>query len=159
VFPLDLRRNVVLERLEFNIATIYLSLAHRWIHQSLQTIISPFFNEFVVWLLNFGAPWRPMDGDGWNAVDALLITLAERNPDFRNLFRGHGDSLFIASYLPLVWSKGLMQFDVPREENRFELGIYNNLRSVRCRTDQRRIYLDCQLGHRNAGVLFCRMRS
>jgi len=54
----------------------------------------------------------------------LLIALAKRNPDFRIVFRGHGDQSFITSYLPLVWSEGLMQFHFPHEENVFEkLGI------------------------------------
>ena len=120
--PLDLGRNVVLERLEFTTATTYISLVHGWIHRTLQTITSPLFNEFVIWLLGSGVPWGPMDG--WNAVDALLIALAERNPGFRIVFRGNGDESFIAGYLPLVWARGLMQFHFSSAENRFQkLGV------------------------------------
>jgi len=127
VNPLDLGRNVVLESVEFTIVTADLSLAHRWIYQTLQTITSPLFNEFVIWILGWGAPWSLVSDDaydGWMAVDALLVALAKRNPDFRVAFRRHGSCSFIASYLPLVWSKGLVQFRCPRAENQFEkLGI------------------------------------
>ena len=122
--PLDLGRNVVLERFEFTIATTHLPYVHGWICRSLRTITSPLFNEFVIWLLGSGFPRSPMNGDGWGTVDASLIALAERNPDFRVVFRGDGDRWFIASYLPLVWAKGLIQFHFPRGENRFQkLGI------------------------------------
>ena len=108
VNPLDLRRNVVLERFEFTVATTDLSLVHEWVYRTLQTVISPPFNEFVIWLLGSEVPWTPMNGDGWKVVDALLIALAKRNPGFRIVFRWHGDESFITSYLPLVRSKGLV---------------------------------------------------
>ena len=122
--PLDLGQNVVLERFEFTVATYDLSLVHEWVYRTLQTIISPLFNEFVIWLLGSGYSWTPTSDDGWKVVDALLIALAKRNPGFRIVFRGHGDESFITSYLPLVWAKGLMQFYFSSAENRFQkLGV------------------------------------
>jgi len=56
VNPLDLRRNMVLERFEFTIGATNLSLVHEWIYQTLQTITSPLFNEFVIWLLGSEVP-------------------------------------------------------------------------------------------------------
>ena len=120
VTPLDLRRNVVLEKFEFTIAAIHFSLVHEWVYQTLQTITSPLFNEFVIWLLGWEVPRTPVNDDGWGAVETLLNVLTERNPGFRIVFVGHGDWSLIASYLPLAWSKGLVQFCFPHAENRFK---------------------------------------
>jgi len=120
VNPLDLGRNMVLERFEFTIGATNLSLVHEWIYQTLQTITSPLFNEFVIWLLGSEVPWSLMNSNGWNVVDALLVALAERNPGFKVVFRGNGDELFIGSYLPLIWAKGLMQFHFSGAENRLQ---------------------------------------
>ena len=117
--PLDLKQNVVLERFELSAKITNLSLAHRWIHQTLQSITSPVFNEFVIWVLDFGYPVSPMNGDGWRAVDALLVCLAERNPGLRVLFMGSGHWSVITSRLPLAESKGLFRFGSRLVENRF----------------------------------------
>jgi len=116
----DLGQNVVLERLEFTVRIAELALADECIYKALQTITSPLFNEFAIWLVGSGVPGSPMNGDGWKAVDALLIALDKRNPGFRIVFRGHGDESFLASYLPLIWSKGLIQFHFSSAENRFQ---------------------------------------
>ena len=125
----------MLERLELNIQLSNLSQVHGWVHQTLQTINSPLFNEFVVWVLGAGYPWSPRGISGWKAVDELLDVLAGRNPDFKVVFKGdlysflHGDydgvRSLIESYLPLVSSKGLVKFQhVPRAENSFgKLGV------------------------------------
>ena len=74
-----------------------------------------------------------MSVDGWKAVDELLNILAERNPDFRVVFKGDFDSFrcgirgkhdtirwLLETHLPLVSSKGLVKFEqVLHEENRF----------------------------------------
>jgi len=78
------------------------------------------FNEFAIQLLMAGYPWVPMDRDGWGAVDALLGVLAKRYPDFRLVFTGDGDWSFVASYLPLAKSNGLIRVDSPHVENRFK---------------------------------------
>ena len=51
VILLYLGRNAVLGRFELTIETHDLSLAHEWIHQTLRTMTSPLFNEFVTRLL------------------------------------------------------------------------------------------------------------
>ena len=76
-------------------------------------------------------PWNPSypvtadSVDGWKVVDALLDTVAERNPDFRVVFmgdschprrRGFGNDhgavrWFAESYLPLASSKGLVRLE------------------------------------------------
>lgn len=136
MIPLDLKQNVVLERFEFNIHTSNLLEVHQWIHQTLRTITSPLFNEFV-----FATPYPihlwdllPSDPAGnWRVVDASLNALAERNPDFRVTFKGYfplrrsGGGInygvvrwFAEGCLPVVLSKGLVKFEnVPTAENRF----------------------------------------
>jgi len=123
---LDLGRNVALERFELSVMLTDISLVHGWVHRTLQTITSPVFNKFVVWVLGAKSPWSRMDHDGWKAIDALLDGLAKRNPDFRVVFItvGLGDWRSMPSYLPLVWSKRLVKFSSPRVENRFrKLGV------------------------------------
>lgn len=130
--PLDLKRNAVLERFEFDISLTSISLVHGWIYWTLHTIISPTFNEFVILLSSEGIPWHPKNSAGWRAIDWLLESLAMRNPDFKVVFRRDlppypygtqdtdGDSpSFIANYLPRATSKDLVKFElVPRVENR-----------------------------------------
>ena len=129
VTPLDLKRNVVLERFEFDASLTSLCQIHGWIHRTLQTITSPLFNEFVIWLPDQVIPWHPMRGDGWKVVDGLLNVLAERNPDFRVVFKGcfysffqgnlDGVRSFITSYLPLISSNRLVKFEYARVGSRF----------------------------------------
>lgn len=145
--PLDLERNVVLERFEFSVQLSNLWRAHGWVHETVRTIRSPLFNEFVIWIL--GASWSPrfqQSVEGWKAVDELLGLLAERNPDFRVVFRGEfrsfhynsngagsdidvQDGINIRSIIddqfPLVSSKSLVKFErVVCVENRFwKLGV------------------------------------
>ena len=127
----------MLERFEFTIQLSNLWRIHGWVHQTLRTVTSAPFNEFVVWILNTAQPWslrrRPMGVDGWKPLDALLIVLAERNPRFRAVFKGGFDSFrygtrgendmvrwLIEDNLPLASSKGLVGFkQVPHAENRF----------------------------------------
>ena len=45
----------------------------------------------------------------------LLNVLTERNPGFKIVFVGYDDRSFISSYLPLFWSKGLVQFYFPMQ--------------------------------------------
>lgn len=128
----------MLETFEFTVNVADISLIHRWIYGTLRTITSPVFNEFVIWILDSGSPWTQMDRDGWAAVDTLLKSIAERNPNFRVVFKGDfhsfrdstlgdpdGARSFIASYLPLVSSSRCMKFEcAPRAENRYgKLGI------------------------------------
>lgn len=126
---LNLKRNAVLERFEVDASLTSLWYIHGWIHQTLQTITSPVFNELVIWLPDEVIPWNPAKGDGWKAVDESLNVLAERNPDFRVVFRGcfysffNGDldgvrSLFM-SYLPLFLSNHLVKFEYTRVGSRF----------------------------------------
>ena len=125
----DLKRNVVLERFELDASLTSLCEIHGWIHRTLQTITSPLFNEFVIWLPDQVIPWHPMRGDGWKVVDALLNVLAERNPNFRVVFKGcfysffQGDSdgvrSFITSYLPLISLNRLVKFEYARMGSRF----------------------------------------
>jgi len=99
-------------------------------------ITSTRFDEFVIWILDGAHLWSqqyPPSDVGWEDVDALLNILAERNPDFRVVFRGDFDSFrygmegengtvrrLINDYLPLVSSKGLVGFEPVRQvENRF----------------------------------------
>jgi len=89
----------------------------------------------MIWLPNGGMPWdqTPMNPARWGAMDASLVSLSERNPDFRIVLRGdspsfyygtwrdcHGVPSFAVSYLPLASSKGFVKFErVPHSENRF----------------------------------------
>ena len=132
--PFDLRGNVVLERFELSIALSGLPPIHKWISRTLRSITSPMFNEFVIWVTNESFPLDLARADGWKVMDTVVLNaLAERNPDFRVVFRvgfpsfygGRpsdypGTSLFIANYLPLTSAKGLVKIErVPRVENRF----------------------------------------
>ena len=134
--PPDLRRCVVLERFEFDVRLSDFWQLRGWIHKALQMITSTRFNEFMIWIIDAVHPRKPRyprNGVGWESVDALLIVLAERNPDFRVVFRGDFDSFrcdmegeygtlrrLIEGHLPLVSSKGLMKFEPVRQvENRF----------------------------------------
>ena len=123
---------MVLERFQLNIRLSYLSVTLDWIDRTLRTITSPEFNEFVIRGLYRWETWNPRIADGWEAVDAVLSVLAERNPDFRVVFRtvfpGSPDNnqpvcdvvrRFVAGHLPLVSSKGLVKFEhVCGAENR-----------------------------------------
>jgi len=117
---LDLKQSVVLERFEFSVAITDLSLAHGWIHQILESLTSPVFNEFVIWVLGEWYPTTTIDGDDWKAVDASLVSLAERNPGLRLVLTGNGDSSPIPSYLPLATSGGLIRTGSTHGENRFK---------------------------------------
>jgi len=120
---------VVLERFELDASFTSLWQIHGWIYRTLQTINSPAFNEFVIWLPDEVIPWNSMKGDGWSVVDALLNVLAGRNPDFRVVFRGcfysffNGDfdgvRSFITSYLPLMSSNRMVEFEYARVGSRF----------------------------------------
>ena len=123
---------MVLERFQLNIQSSYLPAALDWIDRTLRTITSPTFNEFVIRGLYGWSPWSPKITDGWGAVDAALSVLAERNPDFRVVFRtvfsGAPNNIqpvrgvvrrFVAGHLPLVSSMGLVKFEhVGGVENR-----------------------------------------
>ena len=123
--PLDLKQNVVLERFQFNVQLFAFSRGvPEWIHQTLRTITSHLFSELTFGILNAmysSYPCPPENGDGWDAVDTLFDAMAERNPDFRVVFRGEGfhsmrgdcDGVpkFPESYLPIVSSKGLVKFE------------------------------------------------
>ena len=94
------------------------------------------FNEFTLSILSIPL-WNlssPISTYDWEAIDASLITLAERNPDFRVVLRGNSTTRrysgiendlyalrwFAERYLPLVSSKGLVKFEfVPTVENQF----------------------------------------
>lgn len=120
---LDLGQNAVLERFELTVVSMaHISLVHEWVYRTLQTITSPVFKKFVIWLLDGRSPWTQMNYDRWEPVDALLAVLAERNPDFKVEFivTRPGGWTFLPSYLPLVRSMGLMEFSSPRTENRFK---------------------------------------
>ena len=94
---------------------------------------SPLFNEFTFSILHALSPVLAHSTDGWKAVDASLNALAERNPDFRVVFRVDSPPQrrgvendygavhqFTESYLPIVSSKGLVKFEyVSHKENRF----------------------------------------
>jgi len=87
------------------------------------------FNELVIWLPDEVIPWNPTKGDGWRAVDESLNVLAERNPDFRVVFRGcfysffngelDGVRSFIMSYLPIFSLNHLVKFEYARVGSRF----------------------------------------
>ena len=114
---------MVLERFELTVVSLaHILLVHGWVYRTLQTITSPVFNKFVVWLLDGRTPWTQMNNSAWKPVDELLCILAERNPDFWVEFmvaRPDGWVL-MRSYLPLVRSVGLIEFSSPRVENRFK---------------------------------------
>jgi len=113
----------VLERFELTVVSLpYMSLVHGWVYRTFQTISSPAFNKFVVWLLDATTPWTQTNHDAWKPVDTLLCVLAERNPDFRVEFivTRPGGWTFMGSYLPLARSAGLIDFSSPRVENRFK---------------------------------------
>jgi len=117
--PLDLKQNVVLERFELSGKMSTLSLAHVWIYQTLRSITSPTFNEFVIWILSSGYPVAPINSRGWGAVDTLLVSLADRNPGFRVTFMGNGRWAAIKRHLPFANSRGLLGSGSPYEENPF----------------------------------------
>jgi len=110
-----------------------------WILHTLQTITSTRFDEFVIWVSDMVTPWfLGYPWYRWGDVDTVLNVLAERNPDFRIVFRGDFDSFrssvegrhddvrsLVNRHLPLVSSKGLVKFErVPHVENLFRsLGI------------------------------------
>ena len=136
MIALDLKQNEVLERFELTIQLSSLWQIYPWVHQTLRTITSAPFKEFVVWIVNTVHPWglrRQMSADGWRDVDTLLNILGERNPEFRAVFKGDFDSFrcgasgehdtarwLIESHLPLVSLKGLVKFEqVHHAENRF----------------------------------------
>ena len=97
-----------------------LSLAQGWIYEILQSITSPVFNEFVIWVLDNGYPPTPMNGNDWKAMDASLVFLAKRNPGFKLVLTGNGYCSFIMSYLPLATSEGLIRTSSTRAENWFK---------------------------------------
>jgi len=123
VDALDLRGNVVLKRFELHIGFSPLLQAHEWVLSTLRSIASSAFNEFVIWILSCYGP-GPEVINGWKTVDLLLCTLAERNPDFRVVFRGDHQFLFRESryvydggplipqiLLPDFFSKGFAKFE------------------------------------------------
>jgi len=122
--PLDLKRNVVLERFELGISSTDISLVHGWLCGTLRTITLSTFNEFVISLSNGWIPLHPENNARWGDIDVLFESLARRNSDFKVVFRKEfpygtlptygGVPSFIANYLPLVSSKGLLRL----EENR-----------------------------------------
>ena len=118
--PLDLKRSVVLERFELSITRTGLPLAYGWIYEILQSITSPVFDEFVIWVLDVRYPPAPMNDNDWKAVDELLVFLAERNPGIRLVLTGDGDWSSIASSFPLSTSEGLLRTRSTRVENRFK---------------------------------------
>ena len=122
---------MVLQRFEFNVSFYDISLVHRWIYQTLQTITSPVFNEFVFWMLDTGSLMGQMDRNGWTAVNGLLVTIAQRNPNFRVVFKGSywsfmdglltddGARAFLSEYL-LITLLSWVRFEfVVRKQNRF----------------------------------------
>ena len=118
--PLDLKQHVVLERFEFSTMMTDLPQAHRWIYLTLQSITSPVFNEFVIWVHDTRYPVTPMNIGSWRAVETLLISMAERNPSLRVELVGNCDLPFITSCLPLATSMGLITFSSPtKKENPF----------------------------------------
>ena len=134
MIPLDLKRSVVLERFEFIIELYNTSQVDEWAHQTLRTITSPLFNELVIRFVHTADPWGPpcSVSGGWGAVDVSLNVLAERNPDFRVVFRGDfvGNCDVVrqhieSDYFPLASSKGFVTYEqVPNVEDRFrKLGI------------------------------------
>jgi len=128
---------VALERLEFTVSLTGIAMVHRWVYLTLRTITSPVFNEFVIWLLDTEIPWTRMSRRGWADVDVWLNSIAQRNPDFRVVFKGNFSSFrdstlgnpdrvrtFITSFMPLVSSNHWAKFEyVSRAENRGRLGV------------------------------------
>ena len=114
---------MVLERLEFHTSLAGLAMVHDLVYRMLRAITSPVFNEFVIRLLDTGTPWTRMNRHGWAAVDGLLNSIAEQNPDFKVVFKGNfsssrGTTLvnadwvrsFVTNFMPLVsanrrWAK------------------------------------------------------
>ena len=112
-----------------------------WILQTLRTITSNRFNEFVIWVSDVRIPlflgYPLLSDDRWGGVDALLDVLADRNPDFRVVFRGdinlfhcsegHRDDAgtLVEAHLPYFSSRGLVKFEqAPRvEKGARKLGI------------------------------------
>ena len=114
---------MVLERFELTVVSLpHISLVPGWVYRTFQTITSPAFNKFVIWLLDARTPWTQVNHGAWKPVDALLCVLARRNPNFRVEFvvTRPGGWTFMGNYLPLVRSAGLIDFSSPRVENRFE---------------------------------------
>jgi len=126
--PLDLKQSAVLERFEFTIWWYRFSLPQvdGWLLGTLRTITSPMFNEFVISILYMVSSqylqFNTRD-NGWDAVDAWLNVIAERNPDFRVVVRCDPPRLAnslvdkrgarailrsLETSLPLVSSKGLV---------------------------------------------------
>lgn len=135
---LNLHRNVPLERLELHTDLPSLSHAHQWVYWTLRGITSPVFNEFVIWVRGERCGWGSVTTDSWKAVELALGALAERNPDFRVVFRGdcpsfrdghwlpcHQARSFFDYYLPAVSSKGFAKFEyVPLVDTPY-LGLYS----------------------------------
>ena len=124
---------MVLERFEFNVVSSNLLRVQEWIHHTLQSITSPVFNEFVIWILSEGCSRSPLIDGSWLALGESLDALAKRNHSFRVVFKGDfysfrygtldasdGFCSLIASYMPLVWSNRRVKFEyAPRAANRF----------------------------------------
>ena len=85
--PLDLSKNVMLERFKLIIDLTRLPIGRGWVCRMLQTVTSPAFNELVIWSLYGWRLWDQQSTGSWEDLDALLSVLAERNPDFRVVFR------------------------------------------------------------------------
>jgi len=130
--PLDLSRNVALERLELNVSLTNLPLVHEWVHRTLRTITSPTFCEFVICVLKGVYPSHQVSTHGWMDAGLSLDTLAARNPDFRVVVRGEfppfiygpwsdydGPGSFFESYMPVVSLKDFVNYEyVPHVEDR-----------------------------------------
>ena len=130
---------MVLERFEFNVSLQDISLVDGYIYRTLRTITSPVFNEFVFWMLDTGSPMSLLDRDGWAALDVLLKSIAERNPNFRVVFKGgyysfmdgvlsdDGARTFLSRYFPFASSSRWGRFEfVGRSKNRFGKLILGN---------------------------------
>jgi len=114
----------VLEKFELIIDLARLPIGRRWACRTLQTVTSPAFNEFVIRSLHGWRPWDQQSTCGWEDLDASLSVLAERNPDFRVVFRAVPPQSphdiwhtceevrsLTASCLPLASSMGLLKFE------------------------------------------------
>ena len=114
----------MLERFQLNIDLPCLPIGRKWICQTLQTITSPTFNEFVVRSLYGWRPWDQQSTYCWEDLDASLSVLAERNPDFRvvlravppqsphTIWRTYDEVRSLTtSCLPLASSMGLLKFE------------------------------------------------
>jgi len=122
---------VALERLELHVDLTSLPRVHEWVYLTLRTITSPVFNEFVIWILGGDYKRGPRSIHSWKVVEPLLRTLAQRNPDFRVVFKGDRLSFlynswgiydrvcsFVRIYLPVVLSNGFVKFEyVPHVDN------------------------------------------